>query len=95
MLTKLPDSLSRKAVISTFDRISAVAWEKLFEREDHNGLGKLRVPGDYAGKSYYSTEGVIHWLIRNDHYTIEQIESKTNGTGRAPLLPSRTHLLAG
>lgn len=91
---KLPDSLSRKAVISTFDRISAVAWEKLFEREDQNGLGKLRVPGDYPGKTYYRTDGLVHWLIRNDHYTVEQIESKTNGSRAIPL-PARTHLLAG
>jgi hypothetical protein len=62
---KLPETLSRKAIIATFDKLEPVVWEKLFEREDSNGLGKHRVLGDdYQRKAYYRTEGVMAWLMR-------------------------------
>jgi hypothetical protein len=93
-MVKLPDTLTRKAVARTFDRISPVAWEKLFEREDQNGLGRLRREGDYPGRAYYETEGVMQWLLRNDHYTVEQIDEKANGRS-VRALQVRTHLLAG
>jgi hypothetical protein len=78
--------------MSTFDRHSAVSWEKLFEREDQNGLAKLRVEGDYASKAYYETEGLIHWLVRNDHYTIGQIQRLLDGPQQNS---ARTHVLVG
>lgn len=91
----LPDSLSRKAVSKTFDLISPVAWEKLFEREDQNGLAKLRVEGDYPGRTYYDTDGLVKWLVRNAHYSPEQMHGKMNGSRSVAGLPTRTHLLAG
>ena len=94
-MPRLPDRLSRKAVTQTFDRISPTAWEKLFEREDQNGLEKLRVEGDYPGRSYYQTEGLAQWLVRNAHYSPEQIDAKLNGSRTSVGLPTRTHLLAG
>lgn len=93
-MTKLPDRLSRKAISQTFDRISPVGWEKLFEREDQNGLGKLRVEGDYEGRAYYDLDGLMQWLVRNGHYTMAQIQGKT-APGVASALTIRTHLLAG
>lgn len=93
-MVKLPDSLSRKAVALTFDRISPVAWEKLFEREDQNGLEKLRTDGDFPGRIYYKTDGLAQWLIRNGFYTPTQIENKINGDSRAVTPTIRTHLLS-
>lgn len=90
----LPDSLSRKAVIQTFDRISAVGWERLFAREDQNGLSCLRVPGDFKGKTYYSTEGLTHWLVRNDRYTVVEIRRIVQGAPAPPGFTVRTHVLA-
>lgn len=90
----LPDSLSRRAIARTFDRLSQVAWEKLFEREDQNGLEKLRVDGDYPSKAYYATEGVIHWLVRNGHYTQEEVTRKIEGRP-SQMGTVRTHVLAG
>ena len=94
-MPKFPDRLSRKAVAQTFDRISPVAWEKLFEREDQNGLEKLRTEGDYPGRPYYQTEGLAQWLIRNAHYSPEQMDAKLNGCRSVAGLTVRTHLLAG
>lgn len=91
---KLPDSLSRKAIIQTFDRITPVAWERLFAREDCNGLCRLRVVGDFKGKTYYSTDGLIHWLVRNDRYTIVEIRRIVNGAPSPSGLTIRTHVLA-
>ena len=92
---KLPDSLSRNAVIRIFDEISAVAWEKLFEREVTNGIAKLRVPGDFTSRTYYSTEGLIHWLVRNNRYTPNQIDKKFHGTSKPAMPAPRVHLMAG
>lgn len=93
-MTKLPDSLSRKAIALTFDRITPVAWEKLFEREDQNGLEKLRTAGDFPGRIYYKTDGLTQWLIRNGFYTPGQIEGKISGDNRAVAPAIRTHLLS-
>jgi hypothetical protein len=90
---QLPSSLSRKAIIRTFDVHSAVSWEKLFEREEKNGLSKLRVDGDYPGWVYYETEGLIKWLIRNDHYSINEIRAMFGHTVQRSNV--RTHVLAG
>lgn len=90
----LPDSLSRKAITQTFDRISPVAWERLFAREDCNGLSCLRVPGDFKGKTYYSTEGLVHWLVRNDRYTIVEVRRIVNGSPAVTGMTIRTHVLA-
>jgi hypothetical protein len=89
-----PSSLSRKSIPMIFRRLSPVAWEKLFEREDGNGIGKLRVAGDFSSRVYYDTEGLIHWLIRNAYYTPEQIRDLFAEHKPAP--PTiRTHVLAG
>lgn len=90
----LPDSLSRKAIARTFDRLTPVAWEKLFEREDQNGLEKLRVDGDYPAKAYYETDGILKWLVRNGHYTHDELTRKLEPRP-APTATVRTHLLAG
>lgn len=70
---KLPQTLSRRAIIETFDKLEPVTWEKLFEREDSNGIGKHRVPGeDYRRKAYYRTEGIMAWLVREGYYTLDE-----------------------
>lgn len=74
MKTSLPDILSRKGIAAEFDKLTPVSWEKLFEREDQNGLAKLRVPGDMRDRAYYSVEGVSKWLVRNDYYTRREMD---------------------
>jgi len=69
---KLPETLSRKAIIETFNKLEPVTWEKLFDREDSNGIVKHRVPGDdYQRKAYYRTEGIMAWLVREGYYTLD------------------------
>lgn len=81
----LPDRLSRKAIIETFDKLAPVTWEKLFEREDQNGIGKHRVLGDdYQRKAYYLTAGVMAWLVREGHYTLDEYRSTPRLGGEAP-----------
>lgn len=92
-MNTLPDSLSRKSIIFEFDKLTPVAWEKLFEREDQNGIGKLRVLGDLNNKVYYRTEGIIHWLIRNAYYTRLEISARLGQN--APGMTIRQHVLAG
>lgn len=93
-MTKLPEILSRKAIVQTFDKISPTTWEKLFERESMNGISKLRTNGDYPGRTYYKTDGLIQWMIRNGHYTLDQIERKTT-LYQTSAMSVRTHLMAG
>lgn len=71
----LPSKLNRRAIMATFDRLEPVTWEKLFEREDTNGIGKNRVSGDYPGKAYYKTDGVMKWLVSNGHYTVDEFSN--------------------
>jgi len=68
----LPDKLSRKACMKVFDQITPCAWEKLFEREDRNGIASLREAGDFPKLAYYRTNDLIHWLIRNGYLTPAQ-----------------------
>lgn len=89
---ELPSSLTRNAVINTFRKISPVAWEKLFEREDQNGIGNLRVSGDYPKRAYYATDGLIQWLVRNNRYSVDEIRHITTPSQPAAV---RTHVLAG
>lgn len=92
----LPDSLSRKSVSATFTKLSPVAWEKLFEREDQNCIAKLRVLGDMNNKVYYKTEGIIHWLVRNGYYTVEEMNEKVFGVTRTTTgITIRRHVMAG
>ena len=93
MLT-LPSSLSRRAICQTFNRLEPVTWEKLFEREDGNGLAKWRVNGDYKGKSYYDTHGIMEWLVRNGHYTLSEVKELA-GDSTPNGITVRTHALAG
>jgi hypothetical protein len=81
----LPDSLSRKGIAAEFDKLTPVAWEKLFEREDQNKLARLRVAGDLRDRVYYSVEGIAQWLVRNDYYTRSEIEAKLGMA--APVAP--------
>ena len=69
---KLPATLSRRAIMETFNRLEPVTWEKLFDREDANGIVKHRVPGeDYRRKAYYRTSGIMEWLVREGYYTLD------------------------
>lgn len=88
----LPDQLTRRGISAEFDKLTPVAWEKLFEREDQNGIEKLRVAGDMNNKVYYNVEGIIQWLVRNDYYTRAEISRKL-GLGGSPI-GIRTHVLA-
>ena len=82
---RLPETLSRKAIIATFDKLEPVVWEKLFEREDSNGIGKHRVPGeDYQRKAYYLTAGLMAWLVREGYYTLEDWSTNPRFGGEAP-----------
>jgi hypothetical protein len=90
----LPDRLTRRGIAEEFNSLTAVAWEKLFEREDQNGIAKLRVPGDMNNKVYYNVEGIVQWLVRNDYYTRREMESKL-GLSPAPQLSIRQHLMVG
>jgi hypothetical protein len=82
---RLPETLSRKAIIVTFDRLEPVVWEKLFEREDSNGIVRHRVPGeDYQRKVYYRTEGIMAWLVREGCYTLEDYATTPRLGGEAP-----------
>lgn len=89
---KLPETLSRKAIIETFNYLEPVTWEKLFEREDSNGIGKLRTVGDYPSKAYYRTDGIMEWLVRNGHYTLEDFKRTPKLGGESPVygMPKRT-----
>lgn len=90
----LPDRLTRRGIAEEFNDITPVAWEKLFEREDQNGIAKLRVTGDLNNKVYYTVEGIIQWLVRNDYYTRREMERRL-GLTAAPALHVRQHLMAG
>lgn len=82
---KLPETLSRRAISETFNRLEAVTWEKLFEREDANGIVKHRVPNeDYQRKAYYRTEGVMAWLVREGYYTLDDYRNTPRLGGEAP-----------
>lgn len=81
----LPATLNRKAIIETFDKFAPVTWEKLFEREDQNGIGKLRTEGDYPGKAYYVTSGIMEWLIRNGHYTVDEFKRNPKCGGESTM----------
>jgi hypothetical protein len=83
----LPDSLTRRGISAEFDKLTAVAWEKLFEREDLNGIAKLRVLGDMNNKVYYSVEGITLWLVRNDYYTRREMDERLGLS--APAVPVR------
>ena len=89
---RLPETLSRKAIIETFDKLEPVTWEKLFEREDSNGIGKNRVLGDYQRKAYYKTDGIMQWLVRNGHYTVDNFarSPKCGGDSSMHGMPRRT-----
>ena len=69
---KLPDKLNRKAIIKIFDQISPSSWEKLFEREDQNGIGKFRCDGDFPSRAYYDTNALKAWLVRNGRCEVRQ-----------------------
>lgn len=85
---KLPETLSRKAITETFDKLEPVTWEKLFEREDSNGIGKHRVPSDdYQRKAYYRTEGIMAWMVREGHYTLDDYRNTPRFGGEAPATP--------
>lgn len=90
---KLPETLSRKAISETFNRLDAVTWEKLFQREDTNGIVKHRCPvssDDYQRKAYYRTEGVMAWLVREGHYTLDDYRTtpRLGGETSAPAFPA-------
>jgi hypothetical protein len=85
----LPESLSRRGIAAEFDKLTPVAWEKLFEREDINGLVKLRVPGDMRDRVYYSVEGVALWLVRNDYYTRQEINEQLGLVTSSPAIVVR------
>jgi hypothetical protein len=85
---KLPETLSRKAIIATFDKLEPVVWEKLFEREDSNGIVKHRVPGeDYQRKAYYRTAGLMAWLVREGYYTLDEYGTVAKLGGEPQLAP--------
>lgn len=90
----LPDRLTRRGISEEFNELTPVAWEKLFEREDQNGLGKLRTQGDMNNKAYYSVEGIVQWLVRNDYYTRREMEKKL-GLSSSPASSIRQHIMAG
>lgn len=97
-MLRIPDSLGRKAVTQIFDRISPVAWEKLFEREDENGIAKLRVQGDFQRRAYYSTAGLVDWLLRNAYYTPTEMRlalGEEIQVVKRAVTATRVHLLAG
>ena len=78
----LPETLSRRAIMQTFNRLEPVTWEKLFIREDTNGIGKYRVPSepnDYTHKAYYNAEGIKRWLIREGYYTADEFQAPRFG----------------
>lgn len=89
----LPDSLSRRGITFEFCKLTPVAWEKLFEREDQNGLAKLRVIGDMNNRAYYSVEGIAKWLVRNDYYTSAETRLILNES--APTQTIRQHVMVG
>lgn len=95
---KLPETLSRRAITETFDKLEPVTWEKLFEREDSNGIGKHRVVGDYQRKAYYRTDGIMAWLVREGYYTLDDYRTTPRLGGEAPassfLAPRRIALSA-
>lgn len=89
-MKKLPETLSRRAIIEAFNKLAPVTWEKLFEREDSNGIGKHRIPigpKDYKAKAYYRTIGIMGWLIREGHYRLDECQSNPRIYGEAPAYP--------
>lgn len=89
----LPDSLSRRGIADEFDKLTPIAWERLFDKENQNGIAKLRVPGDMNNRAYYSVEGIAQWLVRNDYYKRPEIRAKLGDV--APRLEIRQHVMAG
>lgn len=81
---KLPETLSRKAITEAFDKLAPVTWEKLFEREGGNGILKYRVPGDYQRMAYYQTAGIMEWLVRHGHYTVDEFARTPKLGGEVP-----------
>jgi hypothetical protein len=82
---KFPDKLSRRAIMQTFNRLEPVTWEKLFMREDSNGIRKYRVPSephDYIQKAYYDSAGIKAWLIREGYYTADEFYAPRFGGQR-------------
>ena len=69
-MTRLPDSLSRKAVKRNFTNVPEATWEYLFDYEKQNGLHEIRVPGPGTMKRpYYDTEKLMKWLVNAGYYT--------------------------
>ena len=94
---KLPETLSRKAIIETFNHLEPVTWENLFDREDTNGIAKHRVPGDYQRKVYYRTAGIMEWLVREGYYTLDDYRRipRLGGESSAHSLPSPRRVAFG
>jgi len=90
----LPDFLSRRGITSEFDKLTPVAWERLFDKENQNGIAKLRVQGDMNNRVYYSVQGIIHWLVRNDYYNRIEIALKLTDQ-IPPRTEVRQHIMAG
>lgn len=89
----LPDSLSRRGIANEFDKLTPVAWERLFDKENQNGIARLRVPGDMNNRVYYSVEGIAQWLVRNDYYKRIEIRMKCGESSHT--VPIRQHVMAG
>lgn len=87
----LPKKLCRKAVISHFTKLTASQWEWLFAHEKKNGLHALRVKGNFGYKAYYRTEGIIQWLVSEDHYVSEEFKPERSNSWSA--LHVKTHSL--
>ena len=69
-MTKLPARLSRKAIKLNFTKVSEATWDYLFDCEKQNGIFDLRVPGPgLMRRPYYSTEGIMLWLVNTGRYT--------------------------
>jgi len=73
--------------------LTPVAWERLFDKENQNGIARLRVLGDMNNRAYYSVEGIAHWLVRNDYYNRLEISVKLGDV--APRMQVRQHVMAG
>ena len=88
----LPKKLCRNAVKSHFTKLLPNQWDWLFAHEKTNGLHALRIKGPFK-KAYYRTQGLVQWLVCEDHYTAEEFKPIPKQAGAWATLHVKTHSL--
>lgn len=91
-MNKLPEKLTRKAIIQHFTRLSEARWGHLFEHEKENGIHDLRVEGHFK-KAYYDTDRIMAWLVTEGVYTVSDFCTSATSANAWGGLAVRTHVM--